>query len=62
MRAARSAWERQGLVMSCPAITAIWGVCLHARAGAILASKLGTVGFLARELLREIPGILDAAG
>jgi ADP-dependent NAD(P)H-hydrate dehydratase len=39
----------------------IWGVCVHARAGAILSQARGVVGFLARELLDEIPGILDTA-
>ena len=32
-----------------------WGVFLHARAGDVLAKKVGPVGFLARELLAEIP-------
>jgi hydroxyethylthiazole kinase-like uncharacterized protein yjeF len=44
-----------------PETATIWGVCVHARAGAVLATTHGTVGFLARELLREIPGILDVA-
>lgn len=34
-----------------------WGVFLHAQAGATLARKLG-LGFLARELLAEIPPIM----
>jgi ADP-dependent NAD(P)H-hydrate dehydratase len=34
---------------------AAWGVFLHARAGDVLARKLGPVGYLARELLAEIP-------
>ena len=34
---------------------AAWGVYLHARAGDVLARKVGPVGFLARELLAEIP-------
>jgi ADP-dependent NAD(P)H-hydrate dehydratase len=45
-----------------PATAAIWGVCVHAGAGARLAAKLGEVGFLARELLAELPCVLDAAG
>jgi ADP-dependent NAD(P)H-hydrate dehydratase len=32
-----------------------WGVFLHARAGDVLAKKIGPVGFLARELLAEVP-------
>jgi ADP-dependent NAD(P)H-hydrate dehydratase len=45
-----------------PATAAIWGVCVHAGAGARLAAKLGEVGFLARELLAELPCVLEAAG
>lgn len=44
-----------------PATATIWGVCLHGRAGVLLSQSQGAVGFLARELLAEIPGILDAA-
>jgi ADP-dependent NAD(P)H-hydrate dehydratase len=44
-----------------PTTAAVWGVCVHAESGAILTAKRGTVGFLARELLAEIPGVLDAA-
>lgn len=44
-----------------PVVAAIWGVCIHARAGAILSQTRGTVGLLARELLREIPGLLNSA-
>ena len=32
-----------------------WGVYLHGRAGDVLARKVGPLGFLARELLAEIP-------
>jgi ADP-dependent NAD(P)H-hydrate dehydratase len=45
-----------------PETAAVWGVCVHAQAGVILADRLGTVGFLARELLTEIPGVIEAAG
>jgi hydroxyethylthiazole kinase-like uncharacterized protein yjeF len=41
-----------------PLQAAAWGVYLHARAGDALAKKLGPLGFLARELLSEIPGQL----
>ncbi len=35
-----------------------WGVFLHSRAGERLASKIGPLGFLARELLAEIPPLM----
>jgi ADP-dependent NAD(P)H-hydrate dehydratase len=41
-----------------PAEAAIWGVFLHAEAGARLARRQGRVGFLARELAAEIPQIM----
>jgi ADP-dependent NAD(P)H-hydrate dehydratase len=41
---------------------AVWGVYLHARAGEVLARKVGPLGFLARELLAEIPAILARLG
>jgi len=37
---------------------AVWGVYLHAKAGDLLARHMGPLGFLARELLGEIPGLL----
>jgi hydroxyethylthiazole kinase-like uncharacterized protein yjeF len=37
---------------------AVWGVSLHAQAGEVLARKLGPLGYLARELLTEIPPLL----
>lgn len=37
---------------------AAWGVYLHARAGEVLARKLGPLGCVARELLTEIPPLL----
>lgn len=43
-----------------PLVAAAWGCSLHARAGAVLSEKVGTIGFLARELLPVIPGLLDA--
>ena len=48
-----------------PVQATLWGVFLHGEAGNRLARKRGPVGFLARELLAEIPSImaeLDAAG
>ena len=41
-----------------PEQAAVWGVWLHARAGAILSRRQGAVGFLAREIADEIPGLL----
>ena len=38
---------------------AVWGVHLHAEAGERLAARIGAVGFLARELLDELPQVLD---
>jgi ADP-dependent NAD(P)H-hydrate dehydratase len=36
----------------------VWGVYLHARAGDLLARRIGPDGFLARELLAEIPRLM----
>jgi ADP-dependent NAD(P)H-hydrate dehydratase len=36
-----------------------WGVVLHAAAGARLASRLGPLGYLARELPAEIPALMN---
>ena len=41
-----------------PVQAAVWGVYLHARAGAILAKRVRPLGFLARELLAEIPALM----
>ncbi|KHL57544.1 NAD(P)H-hydrate dehydratase [Xanthomonas cannabis] len=44
----------------CDALTAaLWGVFVHAAAGRQLARRIGPVGFLARELGLEVPGILN---
>lgn len=45
-----------------PVQAACWGVALHARAGDRLAERLGTLGFLAREISLEIPALLDGLG
>lgn len=37
---------------------AAWGVVVHAMAGRRLAQRCGPIGFLARELAGEIPGVL----
>jgi len=36
-----------------------WGVVLHAQAGHRLARRIGSLGYLARELAGEIPGLMD---
>ncbi|HEX8635755.1 MAG TPA: NAD(P)H-hydrate dehydratase [Pyrinomonadaceae bacterium] len=41
-----------------PFQAAVWGVHLHARAGDELARRMGPLGFLARELLAEIPTLM----
>jgi len=41
-----------------PAQAAAWGVYLHGAAGARLSERVGQVGFLARELLAEIPPLM----
>jgi hydroxyethylthiazole kinase-like uncharacterized protein yjeF len=43
---------------STPFQAAVWGVYLHARAGDELARRMGSLGFLARELLAEIPPLM----
>jgi ADP-dependent NAD(P)H-hydrate dehydratase len=41
-----------------PFVAACWGVYLHAKAGDYLSETIGPLGFLARELLPEIPRIM----
>lgn len=41
-----------------PLRAAVWGVALHGGAGNVLAKRMGPLGFLARELLDEIPGVM----
>jgi hydroxyethylthiazole kinase-like uncharacterized protein yjeF len=41
-----------------PAMAAAWGVFLHGEAGNRLTRRLGPLGFLARELLAEVPSIM----
>jgi len=45
-----------------PAQATCWGTHLHAAAGDRLASRVGVVGFLARELLPELPLVLVELG
>lgn len=41
-----------------PLIATIWGVAVHARAGDRLADKVGPVGYIARELVNEVPTVM----
>ncbi len=42
-----------------PLQAAAWGVYLHGRAGDVLAKRMGRLGFLARELLSEVPALMS---
>lgn len=44
-----------------PLAAAGWGVYLHGEAGNAAASAIGSIGFLARDLLPHFPKLLDAA-
>lgn len=41
-----------------PLTATAWGVWLHGEAGRRLGERVGPIGFLARELLPEIPGLM----
>jgi hydroxyethylthiazole kinase-like uncharacterized protein yjeF len=43
-----------------PLTAVLWGVYAHGEAGRILTGRVGRVGFLAREILDLIPGIVNA--
>jgi ADP-dependent NAD(P)H-hydrate dehydratase len=45
-----------------PAQATVWGVYLHGAAGDRLAERIGPLGFLARELLAEIPALMAMLG
>lgn len=45
-----------------PAQAAIWAAYAHGRSGERLAASVGSVGFLARDLLIEIPQVLTEVG
>ena len=45
-----------------PVQAAVWGAFLHATAGDRLAERVGPVGYLARELAGEVPGLLAELG
>ena len=36
----------------------LWAVFLHGQAGAVLAKKVGPIGFLARQIADELPGLM----
>jgi ADP-dependent NAD(P)H-hydrate dehydratase len=42
-----------------PIAATLWGVFVHARIGEQLSKSVGALGFLARELLQEIPATLE---
>ena len=42
-----------------PLTAALWGVYLHGEAGRRLAKRIGRIGFLAREILDEVPALMD---
>jgi ADP-dependent NAD(P)H-hydrate dehydratase len=41
-----------------PLSALLWAVWLHGEAGALLANKVGPLGFLAREIAEEVPALL----
>ena len=45
-----------------PLQAALWGVYLHARAGDVLARRMGRLGYLARELPAEVPALMSKMG
>ncbi|HEX8572516.1 MAG TPA: NAD(P)H-hydrate dehydratase [Allosphingosinicella sp.] len=42
-----------------PLTAALWGVWLHGEAGRALSGNVGRIGFLARELLDLVPGLME---
>jgi ADP-dependent NAD(P)H-hydrate dehydratase len=45
-----------------PLRAVLWGTALHGGAGNVLARRHGPIGFLARELLDEIPALMARLG
>jgi NAD(P)H-hydrate repair Nnr-like enzyme with NAD(P)H-hydrate dehydratase domain len=43
-----------------PLQAVVWAAHVHGLAGDRLAARIGAVGYLARELLDEIPGVLTS--
>jgi ADP-dependent NAD(P)H-hydrate dehydratase len=41
-----------------PLAALLWGTWLHGEAGAALSKKIGPIGFLAREIAEEVPGLM----
>ena len=41
-----------------PLLATAWGVWLHGEAGRACAARIAPIGFLARELLPELPALL----
>jgi ADP-dependent NAD(P)H-hydrate dehydratase len=44
-----------------PLAALLWAVWLHGEAGALLTKKIGPIGFFAREISGEVPGLLAKA-
>lgn len=42
-----------------PHVASAWGVWLHGEAGRVLAERMGRIGFLARELVALVPGLMS---
>jgi hydroxyethylthiazole kinase-like uncharacterized protein yjeF len=42
-----------------PLTAVMWGIYLHGEAGRRLSKEIGRIGFLARELLDLVPGLMD---
>lgn len=45
-----------------PLTAAGWGVWLHGEGGQAAAARIGPIGFLARDLIMEVPGLMDRRG
>jgi hydroxyethylthiazole kinase-like uncharacterized protein yjeF len=45
-----------------PLQATVWGVYLHACAGDVLLKRMGRLGYLARELLAEVPALMSKLG
>jgi NAD(P)H-hydrate repair Nnr-like enzyme with NAD(P)H-hydrate dehydratase domain len=45
-----------------PLTALLWGVWCHGEAGRRLGEKIGTLGYLAREIPDEVPGVLRDGG
>jgi hydroxyethylthiazole kinase-like uncharacterized protein yjeF len=43
-----------------PLTATLWGVYLHGEAGRRLSTEVGRIGFLARELLDQVPGLMES--